>query len=74
MTLRWNARDLAAFARPAALSWLVLAGCGDDGPSRIPYGWGAAGIGGMSASETGGSGGSGGQAGVSGAAIRAAAG
>ena len=64
MTSGCKPRDLAAFARPAVLSALLWVGCGDDGPSQIPYGWGAAGLGGMHAHA---SGGSGGEAGVSGA-------
>jgi hypothetical protein len=64
MTLRRNHRDLAALA---ALSMLVIAGCGDDGPSRIPYGWGASGTGGMQAAGGGGSAGTAGAGGIGGA-------
>lgn len=64
MNPRCNHRDLAAFARLFGLWSLLLAGCGDDGPARIPYGWGAAGNGGM---QAGASGGAGAEAGMSGA-------
>jgi len=67
MTLRWNHPDLAVLS---ALTALLLAGCGDDGSSRIPYGWGASGSGGMQAAGNGGAAGTagaGGTGGVSGA-------